>query len=191
MFSNPVERIGIFVDGANLSATTKALNFFCDFSALIGVFTNRHTYLVTANYYSAIYTDKNTDAQFLRPLMDYLSYNGWVVVSKPTKEFYDPIARSTRIKGNMDVELAVDVLRACDYVDKIILFSGDGDFKYLVEECQRRGKRVTVVSTIITRPSMVADELRKQANEFVDIASLIDRIRLVDVEKEHGRMGMA
>ena len=94
----------------------------------------------------------------IRPLIDWLDYNGYTVVTKATKEFVDQTGRR-KVKGNMDIELAVDAMEIAGTIDHMVLFSGDGDFRSLVEAVQRRGVRVTVVSTISTQPPMVADEL--------------------------------
>jgi uncharacterized LabA/DUF88 family protein len=97
------------------------------------------------------------------------------MVTKPTKEFVDATGRR-KIKGNMDIELAVDAMELSDYLDHIVLFSGDGDFRSLVEALQHKGKRVSVVSTLSTNPPMVADELRRQADQFIDLANLQEEI---------------
>jgi len=97
------------------------------------------------------------------------------VVTKPTKEFVDSAGRR-KVKGNMDIELAIDALELSPFIDHMVLFSGDGDFRSLVEAMQRRGVRVSVVSTITTQPPMVADELRRQADEFLDLSQLASRI---------------
>jgi uncharacterized LabA/DUF88 family protein len=72
----------------------------------------------------------------------------------------------------MDIELAVDAMELAEHLDHIVLFSGDGDFRTLVEALQHKGKRVSVVSTLTTQPPMVADELRRQADQFIDLADL-------------------
>ena len=107
----------------------------------------------------------------IRPLVDWLDYNGFTVVTKATKEYVDSAGRR-KVKGNMDIELAVDAMELAEHIDEMILFSGDGDFRSLVEAVQRRGVRVTVVSTIASQPPMIADELRRQADVFVDLATL-------------------
>ena len=109
------------------------------------------------------------------PLIDWLDYNGYTVVTKATKEFIDASGRR-KVKGNMDIELAVDAMELAEHVDQIVLFSGDGDFRSLVEAVQRRGVRVTVVSTISSQPPMIADELRRQADVFTDLTELRSKI---------------
>src|ERR1700745_1538417 len=144
-------KIALFIDGANLYATAKTLGFDIDYKRLLKEFQSRGT-LVRAFYYTAIIEDQEYTS--IRPLVDWLDYNGYTVVTKPTKEFIDDSGRR-RVKGNMDVELAVDAMEMSAHVDEMVLFSGDGDFRSLVEAIQRRGVRVTVVSTISTQPAMV------------------------------------
>jgi len=166
------ERIALFIDGANLYATAKALNFDIDYKRLLREFQSKGR-LVRAFYYTALVEDQEYSA--IRPLIDWLDYNGYSVVTKPTKEFVDSTGRR-KVKGNMDIELAVDAMEMSSHLDNIVLFSGDGDFRSLVEAIQRKGVRVSVVSTITTQPPMVADELRRQADEFVDIVQLVSKI---------------
>jgi uncharacterized LabA/DUF88 family protein len=161
-------RIAVFIDGANLYATTRALAFDIDYKRLLDEFKSRGN-LVRAFYYTAMLDGQEFNS--LRPLIDWLDYNGYSVVTKPTKEFTDS-AGHRKIKGNMDIELAVGAMELAERVDQIILFSGDGDFRSLVEAIQRRGVRVTVVSTIRTTPPMIADELRRQADVFTDLGEL-------------------
>ena len=166
------ERIALFIDGANLYATAKALNFDIDYKRLLREFQSKGR-LVRAFYYTALIEDQEYSA--IRPLIDWLDYNGYSVVTKPTKEFVDSTGRR-KVKGNMDIELAVDAMEMAEHLDHIVLFSGDGDFRSLVEAVQRKGVRVSVVSTITTQPPMVADELRRQADEFIDIVQLVNKI---------------
>ncbi|MEY2536785.1 MAG: hypothetical protein QOG67_525 [Verrucomicrobiota bacterium] len=161
-------RIALFIDGANLFSTAKTLGFELDFKRLLHEFQSRGV-LVRAFYYTAIFEDQEFSS--IRPLTDWLSYNGFTVVTKVTREFTDATGRR-KVKGNMDIELAVDAMEIADRVDQIFLFSGDGDFRSLVEAVQRRGVRVTVVSTITSHPSMIADELRRQADAFTDLLEL-------------------
>jgi len=162
------ERTALFIDGANLYATAKSLGFDIDYKRLLSVFRQRGQ-LIRALYYTALAEDQEYSS--IRPLIDWLDYNGYTMVTKPTKEFTDATGRR-KIKGNMDIELAVDAMRLADTLDHIILVSGDGDFRSLVAALQQKGKRVTVISTLQTQPPMVADELRRQADQFVDIADL-------------------
>lgn len=166
------ERIALFIDGANLYATAKSLGFDIDYKRLLREFQGRGR-LVRAFYYTALVEDQEYSS--IRPLIDWLDYNGYAVVTKPAKEFVDSLGRR-KIKGNMDIELAVNAMEMADHLDHIVLFSGDGDFRSLVEAVQRKGVRVSVVSTITTQPPMVADELRRQADEFVDLVHLVNKI---------------
>src|SRR5271156_527323 len=165
-------RTALFIDGANLYATAKTLGFDIDYKRLLKEFQSHGT-LVRAFYYTAVIEDQEFSS--VRPLLDWLDYNGFTVVTKPTKEFIDANGHR-KIKGNMDVELAVDAMEFANRVDHIVLFSGDGDFRTLVEAVQRRGVRVTVISTISSQPPMIADELRRQADEFTDLTDLQSRI---------------
>ena len=166
------DKIAVFIDGANLHATAKALGFDMDYRRLLKEFQGRGT-LVRAHYYTAVIEDQEFSS--IRPLIDWLDYNGFTVVTKATKEFFDANGRR-KVKGNMDIELAVDAMELAEHVDQIVLFSGDGDFRPLVEAVQRRGVRVTVVSTMSTQPPMISDELRRQADVFTDLKELQSRI---------------
>jgi uncharacterized LabA/DUF88 family protein len=170
--SAQIEKIALFIDGANLYATAKSLGFDIDYKRLLREFQSRG-YLVRAFYYTAVIEDQEYSS--IRPLIDWLDYNGYSVVTKATKEFVDQTGRR-KVKGNMDIELAVDAMELAPHIDQMVLFSGDGDFRSLVEAVQRRGVRVVVVSTVTTQPPMVADELRRQADQFVDIIELRSKI---------------
>ena len=158
-------RTALFIDGANLYATAKTLGFDIDYKRLLAEFQRQGT-LVRAYYYTAIIEDQEFSS--IRPLIDWLDYNGFTVVTKSTKEFVDANGRR-KVKGNMDIELAVHAMELAGRIDQMVLFSGDGDFRSLVEAVQRHGVRVTVVSTISSQPPMVADQLRRQADAFVDL----------------------
>jgi uncharacterized LabA/DUF88 family protein len=173
------ERIALFIDGANLYATAKSLGFDIDYKRLLKEFQSRGK-LIRAFYYTALVEDQEYSS--IRPLIDWLDYNGYSVVTKPTKEFVDSLGRR-KVKGNMDIELAVDAMEMAEHLDHIVLFSGDGDFRSLVEAVQRKGVRVSVVSTNTTQPAMVADELRRQADEFIDLIHLIHKIGRDPIER--------
>ena len=162
------ERIALFIDGSNLYAAARALGFDIDYKKLLNIFSD-DGYLVRAFYYTALVEDQ--DDSPIRPLVDWLDYNGYTMVTKPTKEFTDT-AGIRNIKGNMDIELAVDVMEMTPHVDHVVIFSGDGDFRRLVEWAQSKGKRVSVVSTVKSKPPMIADELRRQADVFMELADL-------------------
>ena len=162
----------LFIDGANLYATAKTLGFDIDYKRLLKEFQSRGT-LLRAFYYTAIIEDQEFTS--IRPLIDWLDYNGYTVVTKATKEFIDASGRR-KVKGNMDIELAVDAMELAEHIDQMVLFSGDGDFRPLVEAVQRRGVRVTVISTISSQPPMIADDLRRQADVFIDLVELRSKL---------------
>lgn len=171
----PQERLGLFIDGANLYAAARALGFDIDYKRFLEFFSTK-AYLLRAYYYTALLADQEYSP--IRPLVDWLDYNGYTMVTKPTKEFTDAFGRR-KIKGNMDIELAIDVMEMAPYLDHIVLCSGDGDFRRLVEAVQNKGKRVTVVSTIRSAPPMVADELRRQADglwELGELRTAVERV---------------
>ncbi|WP_135077865.1 NYN domain-containing protein [Terasakiella sp. SH-1] len=172
MIFYPQERMGLFIDGSNLYAAARSLNFDIDYKRLLEVFANKG-HLIRAFYYTALVEDQEYSP--IRPLVDWLDYNGYTMVTKPTKEFTDAQGRR-KIKGNMDIELAIDVMEMAEHLDHIVIFSGDGDFRRLVEAVQRKGVRVTVVSTTRSSPPMVADELRRQADNFIDLVDLEDTV---------------
>lgn len=162
------EKIGIFIDGSNLHTSARSLGIDIDYKKLLKKFADMGT-LTRACYYTALTDDQEYSP--LRPLVDWLDYNGYTMVTKPVKEFTDSMGRR-RIKGNMDVEIAIDVIQMADHLDHIVLFSGDGDFRYLIQAVQDKGVRTTVISTARTSPPMIADELRRQADNFIDLADL-------------------
>ncbi len=171
---NHRDTIALFIDGSNLYAAARALGFDIDYKRLLDLFASKGR-LIRAFYYTALVEDQEYSP--IRPLVDWLDYNGYTMVTKPTKEFTDANGRR-KIKGNMDIELAIDVMEMAEHLDHVVLFSGDGDFRRLVEAVQRKGVRVTVVSTVRSHPPMAADELRRQADVFLelqDIASEISR----------------
>ncbi|MGH7715975.1 MAG: NYN domain-containing protein [Vulcanimicrobiaceae bacterium] len=168
----PEERIALFIDGANLHAAARALGFDIDYKRLLQLFGEKGR-LIRAFYYTALIEDQEYSP--LRPLVDWLDYNGYTMVTKPTKEYTDAMGRR-KVKGNMDIELAIDVMEMAQYLDHIVLFSGDGDFRRLVDAVQRKGVRVTVVSTIRSTPPMIADELRRQADIFLELQDLAPQI---------------
>lgn len=168
MIFYPQERLALFIDGSNLYAAARALGFDIDYKRLLELFASKGQ-LLRAFYYTALVEDQEYSP--IRPLVDWLDYNGFTMVTKPTKEFTDATGRR-KIKGNMDIELAIDMMEMADKLDHIVLFSGDGDFRRLVDAVQRKGVRVTVVSTIKSQPPMVADELRRQADNYLELQEL-------------------
>ena len=166
------ERLALFIDGPNLHAATKALGFDIDYKLLRSEFMRRGK-MIRAFYYTALL--ENEEYSAVRTLVDWLDYNGFTLVTKPAKEFIDSSGRR-KIKGNMDIELAVDAMEMADHVDHMVLFSGDGDFRPLVAALQRKGVRVSVVSTIRSSTPIIADTLRRQADNFIELEELKDVI---------------
>jgi uncharacterized LabA/DUF88 family protein len=175
------EKLAVFIDGSNLYGAAKALGFDIDYRKLLNWAGSRGR-LLRAFYYTALFEDQEYSP--IRPLIDWLDYNGYTMVTKPTKEFTDAMGRR-KIKGNMDIELAIDVMEIADRVDHIMLFSGDGDFRRLVEAVQRKGVRVSVVSTVRSQPAMVADELRRQADHFLELQDLAPDIARAPQQRQY------
>jgi uncharacterized LabA/DUF88 family protein len=165
---HPDETTALFIDGANLYSAAKGIAFDIDYRKLLDEF-RRHGRLIRANYYTALVEDQ--DFSPIRPLVDWLDYNGYALITKPAKEYIDPAGRR-RFKGDMDVEIAVDLMQAADYLDHAFLFSGDSDFLPAIEAVQRKGMRVTVISTIKSNPPMASDLVRRAADNFLDLADL-------------------
>ena len=176
------ERIALFIDGSNLYAAARALGFDIDYKRMLQLFEDQ-AILVRAFYYTALVDEQEYSP--IRPLVDWLDYNGYTMVTKPTKEFTDSSGRR-KIKGYMDIELAVDVMEMAENLDHVVLFSGDGDFRPLVQAIQRKGVRVTVVSTVRSNPPMAADELRRQADTFIELQDLA-----TEIAREHGSRDQA
>lgn len=177
-------RIAVFIDGASLHAASKALGMEIDYRRLLKEFENRGT-LLRAFYYTAVFEDREYSS--IRPLIDWLDYNGFTVVTKPGKEFVDATGRR-RLKGDMNVELTVHAMDIARHVDEMVIISGDGDLRRLVEAVQRRGIHVTVVSSICVRP-MIADELRRQADRFIELRDLQAKIARNTVERVAANVG--
>jgi len=164
------DRLALFIDGSNLHAAAKSLGFDLDYKLLRQEFERRGK-LIRAYYYTALLESEEYSP--IRPLIDWLNYNGFTIVTKPAREYTDSMGRR-RVKGNMDIELAVDAMELAPRLDHAVLFSGDGDFRPLVEALQRQGIRVSVVSTMRSQPPMIADELRRQADNFIELDALRD-----------------
>jgi len=180
----PTERVAVFIDGANLYSAARLLGFDIDYRRLLDLLRGK-AQLVRAFYYTALAEEQEYSP--IRPLIDWLDYNGYTMVTKPMKEFTDSMGRR-KVKGNMDIELAIDMMEIAPNVDHVVLFSGDGDFRRLVEAVQRKGLRVTVVSTIRSQPPMIADELRRQADLFIELQDLAPEIaRARDPNREQHR----
>lgn len=175
------EKLAIFIDGANLYGAARALEFDIDYKRMLA-WSAKQGKLVRAYYYTALVEDN--DFSPIRPLVDWLDYNGYTMVTKTAREYTDVNGRR-KVKGNIDVEMVCDVLEIADHIDHIMLFTGDGDFKRLIEAVQRKAVRVTVISTVETQPAMVADELRRQADHFIDLVDLRNDIKRQENSGKH------
>jgi uncharacterized LabA/DUF88 family protein len=164
----PNERTALFIDGANLYSASRNLGFDVDYRNMLDFFRSK-TNIIRAYYYSAVLETEEYSP--LKPLTDWLAYNGYNLVTKAAREFTDGAGRR-RVKGNMDVELAIDMMEMAPKLDHAVLFSGDSDFRRLVEAVQRQGVRVSVVSTVRSSPPMIGDELRRQADQFLELAEI-------------------
>lgn len=173
----------LLVDGPNLYSTVKNLGFDVDYRKLLKYFQElEYNELATAYYFTAILEHTNDGYSSLRPLLDFLDYNGWTLVTKMAKEFKTDDGR-TKIKGNLDVEIVLTAINACRFAETIYLASGDGDFTALAKECQRRGVRFVAISTLKTTPPMIADELRRACDLFIDVESIREHIHADATER--------
>lgn len=162
------EKTAIFIDGLSLHRTAKALGFEVDYRKLHRYFSGV-TCLIRAYFYTAL--DEEQEFSAARPLVDWLSYNGYSPVTKPIKRFNDENGHR-KFKGNIGVELATDAMLLAPSLDRVLFFVSDGDYRVLAAALQESGIRVGVISTIRTQPAMVADDLRRQADDFLDLADL-------------------
>lgn len=185
-------KTAVFIDGANLWASTKKLGFHLDFKALEQYLREKHGELMSNNYFTAVVDRREVDP--IRPLLDWLDYNGYHVHTKPAKTLIDPETNVSKLKGNMDLEMAMSAVELAPKMDQVIFFTGDGDFTCVVKAIQRMGIRVIIYSTVKTTPPMCADELRRAANEFVDLYDLKTNIRRdvrpSDVPKSFAEFGI-
>lgn len=177
------EKLAIFIDGANLYGAARALEFDIDYKRMLQ-WAAKQGKLIRAYYYTALVEENEFSP--IRPLVDWLDYNGYTMVTKLAREFTDASGRR-KVKGNIDVELTTDVMEIAPNVDHVMLFTGDGDFKYLVQAIQRKGVRVSVISTVETHPPMISDELRRVADHFIDLSDLRNEIKRADSQnRSHG-----
>jgi uncharacterized LabA/DUF88 family protein len=158
-----VNRVALFIDGGNLYHAAKKLGFKVDFLRLREFLVPSNVLLYRAYYYSAY----DPTQGFIMKILDFLRHNDFVVVTKQVKKF------SAEMKGNLDVDLVIDMMTTLDHYDIGVLLSGDGDFTRLVQELQKNGKKIQVVSTEKTIPSLLAQELKDQADEFIELADII------------------
>ena len=179
----------LFFDGANTQMAAKALSFEIDYKKLRDGFAERCNVL-RSYYFQATPPDGYENYAYVKPLTDFLSYNNYHLITKPFRQFKDADG-VVRGKGNMDIEIAIQMMKSMNKADYLFLFSGDGDFKPLLEECQLNGHaQIVVVSTLHSEPPVVSDELRKQADHYIDWANLEPVVKLNPRNNEatHRRM---
>ena len=162
----------VFIDGQSLFSTAKSLGFNIDFKKLLDELKTFGD-LIRTKYYT-LADDEDDDSPII-PLTDWLSYNGYSVVTKFVRSHVDPEGRK-RVRGKIDVELSVDMLEIAPHVDHVVLVSGDGDFAYLLAALQRQGKKCTVISSVQSTQQICADSLRRTADQFIDLAQLKSKI---------------
>lgn len=164
----PTERTIVLIDGSNLYHTLKALGWVADYGRLRKYFAARSS-LVRVYYFAALRDDGDDK---LSLFTRWLAQHGFMVIDKPLKTMTDHATGEQISRGNLDVEIAVYAMAVAPGVDHIVLMSGDGDFRILVERLQDMGKRVTVVSSCQTRPPICAEDLREQADQFVEMGDM-------------------
>ena len=164
----------VFIDGSNLYESAKSLGFDTDYKKLLAVL-NDEKDLMRAYFFTAL-PPKEVESP-LRGAVDYMQFNGYDVITKETREYTDTVTGKVKVKGNMDMEIGVYAMRMAERVTDIVLFSGDGDFRILVEELKMKGCFVTVVSTIQGSTPMCSELLRREADQFVDLADMRDAIK--------------
>jgi len=170
---NPGQRVDVLIDGPSFYATTRSLGYEVDYKKFRDHF-DEVCDLHRIYYFTAI-TDNPDDHSPVKPLVDWLGYNGFRTITKPLREFIDPGGRR-RTKGNMAVEIATELVNAAEHAEHILLFSGEGDLSYAVDAAQRKGAKVTVVSSLKVDPPAISDDLRRAADRFVDLADVKDLI---------------
>jgi uncharacterized LabA/DUF88 family protein len=170
--TRPEERVSVYIDGPNLYATSRALGVNLDYKKLLKNFKEAAN-LIRLNYFTAVF-ENSVEYNSIRPLLDWLDYNGYMVHEKPAKEFTDSAGRR-KVRGNVAIDMSVHMMESASHLDHIFLFSGDGDFLSTVFALQRMGVRVTVISTLLSPGDnpMVSDELRRAADQFIDLNSIL------------------
>ncbi|MGX9687497.1 LabA-like NYN domain-containing protein [Deinococcus wulumuqiensis] len=162
-----MERIGLFIDGANVYAAAKRLGWNFDHRKILEHFAGMGA-LYNAFYYTAVPAQID-DKQ--KRFVDALTYMGYTVRTRPLRENTDEHGDTSR-RASLDIELVTDLLTTESRYDVAVLLSGDGDFERPVEVLRARGKRVIVASI----PEMTSYELRNAADEYVDLASIREQV---------------
>lgn len=167
MLTRYPEKIGLFIDGSNLHHHQNALGLRIDWVRLRSFLIRHSNFLAYCGYYTAVEEDERGH-RWLQPRLDHMAFHGYTVVQKPMKEY------DGKKKGNVDVEMTMHIVLQAKRLDRVILASGDGDFEPLVAWVQSIGTRVTILSS--TQGGMLSNELRKTANDLIDLAEIRNEI---------------
>lgn len=156
------DKVAIFIDGGSTYAAAKSLNIDIDYKCLPAAICPKAK-VVRAAYYT-VAVERPDEFRPMQSLLDFLSYNGFIVTAREVREYEG----GRRERGSIAVDLALDALELSAHVDHVFILTGDLDFLPLIEGIQRRGRRVTIVSTV----NACADELRRQADTFIDLVDI-------------------
>ncbi len=168
----PMNRLSIFVDGNNMFYAQQKNGWFFDPRRVLDYFKGeQNTMLVNAFWYTGL-----KDPQDQRGFRDALISLGYTVRTKILKEYYDDSSGRYSQKANLDIEIVVDMFNTVDQYDKVILFSGDGDFERAIELLRSKNTHITVVST----EGMIARELRNATDRYIDLNDIRDQIEKMD-----------
>lgn len=167
MLRSNKDRIALFIDAGNLAYMTTALQMKIDFVAFRNYFL-RIGDPVFCGYYTAVEEEEDGNRR-LQPLIDFLSDHGYSLITKPTKA-YRQVDGRVKVKGNMDTEITYDMAVMCEYVDRLILVTGDGDFAYPVSKIVHKCTPVDVVAS--RQAGMLSGDLRKAASRVIDLVDM-------------------
>ena len=165
------EKVAVLIDGAYLYALSRNLDFDIDYNRLLKWIGMRGQ-LLRASYYTVIQEDQEYSP--IRPLVDWLDYNGFKVITKTSKE--DNTLHIRKKRPDIHVELSVDAMAIAKDVDHILLCAGDSDFTHLVKVLQTQGVRTSLFGTIQTSGQITSDELRRHADYFIEMKDIISDI---------------
>lgn len=194
----PHQRVAVFIDGWNFRyATYESFGLRVDYTKLLRYFAE-NTVLVRAYFYTGEWDDsaisryaritspddpltkqremeQQRDGE--RAFWRFLNRNGYRVVRKPVRVMTPDEEGTPKMKADLDLEIAIDMLTLAEKCDRIVLVSGDGDFAPLVDAVAKRGVRVAVVSTQADEAFRNAryrasDDLLDAADEFIPIESI-------------------
>jgi len=165
-------RLSIFVDGNNMFYAQQKNGWFFDPKRVLSYFTEQsEVQLVNAFWYTGL-----KDSQDQRGFRDALINLGYTVRTKVLKEYYDDNSGRYSQKANLDIEIVVDMFNTVEQYDRVVLFSGDGDFERAIELLRSKNTHITVVST----EGMIARELRNATDRYVDLNALRSQIEKVE-----------